>query len=360
MKDDFLTRRMPAEWEHQSMVQLTWPHKDTDWASTYDDIVETMTEMAIAIAENQKLLVVSQIKRQTIAHLKKAMTEKQFCNTTIVACRTNDTWARDHGFITVFEYPHAVSPNDPSIAEQHIHKVKLLDFKFNGWGNKFEANFDNHINSRIYETGAVKGEYENHDDFILEGGSIESDGKGTIFTTANCLLAKNRNKHLTKEQIEEQLKKRLGATRIVWFNHGSLKGDDTDGHIDTLVRCAPNETLIYASHKKADKQNIKEISKLYHEIHKIRNTYGRPFKLVSLPFPEPITDNEGNQLPATYINYLVINKAVIVPIYGQPINDKEACDVLARIYPEREIIPIDARPIIKQHGSVHCLTMQYY
>ena len=311
---------MLAEWEPQSMVQLTWPHKDTDWAPILDEITAVYEEMAHEIRKREPLLIVDQIPH-------------------------NDTWARDHGFITVEE-------------TSFDHKSKaliLLDFCFNGWGEKFEAALDNQINKQLYDQGLVKGLYEDHLDFVLEGGSIESDGKGTIFTTECCLMAPHRNQPLTKAEIEERLKEWLGAERIVWLQHGSLLGDDTDGHIDTLVRICPDDTLLYTG----GDEDHPDLIKMERELQELRTLDGKPYRLLKLPLPRPIYD-DGDRLPATYANYLVINGAVLVPTYNQPDLDAEALRIIGEAFPDREIVGIDCRAVIKQHGSLHCCTMQYY
>ena len=305
---------MLAEWEHQSMVQLTWPHEGTDWAPILDEITAVYENMASEIRKREPLLIVDSIPH-------------------------NDTWARDHGFITVEE---------DSV-------LFLLDFKFNGWGEKFEAALDNEINKHLYEQGLVKGTYEDHLDFVLEGGSIESDGKGTVFTTECCLMAPHRNQPLTKEEIEERLKEWLGAERIVWLQHGSLIGDDTDGHIDTLVRICPNDTLLYTGGDK-DHPDLAEMEK---ELQDLQTLDGKPYRLLKLPLPRPIYD-DGDRLPATYANYLIVNGAVLVPTYNQPDLDQKAMDVIQQAFPDREIVGIDCCVVIKQHGSLHCCTMQYY
>jgi agmatine/peptidylarginine deiminase len=231
----------------------------------------------------------------------------------------------------------------------------LLDFCFNGWGEKFPADLDNQINRHLYDEGLVKGEYEDHLDFVLEGGSIESDGKGTVFTTACCLMAPHRNQPLTQQQIEDRLKQWLGAERIVWLNRGSLIGDDTDGHIDTLVRICPDDTLLYIG-SDDDHPDLYEMEK---ELQELRTLDGRPYRLLKLPLPRPIYD-DGDRLPATYANYLVVNGAVLVPTYAQPDLDAEALRIIGQAFPDHEIVGIDCRPIIRQHGSLHCCTMQYY
>ncbi len=328
-------RRMPAEWEPQSMVQLTWPHEATDWAPILADITAVYEEMAREISKREGLLIVA----PEGTHLPSPLTHH------LTPITSNDTWARDHGFITVEE----LSPIT------HQPSPILLDFCFNGWGEKFEATLDNQINRHLYEQGLVKGTYEDHLDFVLEGGSIESDGKGTIFTTSCCLMAPHRNQPLSRQEIEERLKTYLGAERIVWLEHGSLMGDDTDGHIDTLVRICPDDTLLYTG----GDEDHPDLALMEQELQALRTLDGKPYRLLKLPLPRPVYD-EGERLPATYANYLVINGAVLVPTYAQPDLDAEALRIIGEAFPDREIIGIDCCPVIRQHGSLHCCTMQYY
>ena len=309
--------RLPAEWEPQWGVQLTWPHARTDWAPMLDEITATYEEMAREIRKREELLIVGE--------------------------PSNDTWARDHGFITLVD------------DEGH---TRLLDFKFNGWGEKFAAELDNAINRRIYDEGKVKGEYVDCLDFVLEGGSIESDGKGTIFTTTGCLLAPQCNQPMTKAQIEERLKQELHAERILWIDHGNLVGDDTDGHIDTLVRICPDDTLLYMGAGEPYDEQYEELRLMEEQLKTFRTLDGKPYRLMRLPMPRAIIF-EGERLPATYANFLVINGAVLVPTYDQPDLDAEAMRVIGEAFPGREIVGIDCRSIIKQHGSLHCCTMQY-
>ena len=327
---------MLAEWEHQSMVQLTWPHKDTDWAPILDEITAVYEEIAREIRKREDLLIV--VPEHLIGDLSPLTSH-------LSPLTSNDTWARDHGFITV---------ENSTLSTLHS-QLRLLDFKFNGWGEKFEATLDNQINKHLYDQGLVKGIYEDHLDFVLEGGSIESDGKGTVFTTECCLMAPHRNQPLTKEEIEKRLKEWLGAERIVWLQHGSLIGDDTDGHIDTLVRICPNDTILYTGGD-ADHPDLAEMEK---ELQELRTLDGKPYRLLKLPLPRPIYDG-GDRLPATYANYLIVNGAVLAPTYNQPDLDAQALRIIGEAFPDREVVGIDCCAVIKQHGSLHCCTMQYY
>lgn len=284
-----------------------------------DEITVTYEEMAREIRKREDLLIVG------------------------AEIPTNDTWARDHGFI--------------SLVDDQGHR-RLLDYRFNGWGEKFPADLDNAINRQLYDQGRLQGEYIDSLDFVLEGGSIESDGKGTVFTTSCCLLAPHRNQPMTKAEIEERLKRDLHVQRVLWIDHGELIGDDTDGHIDTLVRICPDDTLLYIGCDDPEDEQYKDLRLMEEQLKTFRTLEGKPYRLLKLPMPRPILF-EGEQLPATYANFLVINGAVLCPTYDQPDLDAEALRLIGEAFPDREIVGIDCRSIIKQHGSLHCCTMQY-
>lgn len=340
--------RLPAEWEPQSLVMLTWPHQATDWAPYLKEITETYVKMADAITRYEQLVIATPHPIQVGAMLSGRLTPEQMTRVYICFCKTNDTWARDHGPITL---------------RSDDGKLTMLDFRFNGWGEKFEATLDNNVTRTLHEDGAFDTETKgtprlaDNDDFVLEGGAIESDGKGTIMTTECCLMAPNRNQPMDKEDIEEELRFRLKAKRIIWLKHGSLIGDDTDGHIDTIVRLAPNDTLLYNKCTDENDEQYADFVALEEELKELRTLDGKPYKLIPLPQPDAIYD-EGERLPATYANFLIINGAVLVPTYNQEEKDKEACEAIKKSFPDREIIAIDSRTIVRQHGSIHCCTMQ--
>lgn len=332
---------MPAEWHRLQMVQLTWPHENTDWNYMLDEVEACYIELAKAISLRVKLLIVAPDTQKVRATLEKNNVIMN--NITLFEAPTNDTWARDHAFITLLgdNVPHYV------------------DFCFNGWGRKFEASLDNAINGRLYDAGIVSGEYEDCTSFVLEGGSIESDGKGTILTTSQCLLAPHRNQPMGKEEIEKCLKKMLHAERILWLNHGNLIGDDTDGHVDTVARLAPNDTIVYMQATDCSDAQYEDLRAMEDEITALRTAEGKPYRMVALPSPNPIHDEEGERLPATYANFLIINNTVLYPTYAQPENDRKAAEALKEAFPSYSIVGIDCRALIKQHGSLHCVTMQY-
>ena len=331
--------RLPAEWEPQEGVQLTWPHAATDWAPILDEITATYEVMAREIAKRERLLIIAP-KGEDLSPL----------TSHLFPLPSNDTWARDHGFI--------------SLVDDQGHR-RLLDFRFNGWGEKFAADLDNALNQQLYDAQALAGDYVSCLDFVLEGGAIESDGQGTVFTTSGCLMAPHRNQPLSQAEIETRLKRELHAERILWIDHGNLIGDDTDGHIDTLVRICPDDTLLYVGCDDPDDPQYEELHLMEAQLRTFRTLQGHPYRLLKLPMPRPIYESDFNaegehdRLPATYANFLVINGAVLCPTYDQPDLDAEALRLIAQAFPGREIVPIDCRAVIRQHGSLHCCTMQF-
>lgn len=332
------TYYLPAEWHKQSYIQLTWPHNETDWAYMLDEVEECFLNIAREIASRQPLLVVAPNFPEK---LKDFPFRQQI---RFVQCPTNDTWARDHAFITLIDR-HA----DPL----------LLDFCFNGWGMKFAANKDNLINRHLSGSGILNGDYTNCRNFVLEGGSIESDGEGTLLTTSTCLLAPNRNDTMTRADIERYLIEKFNLRQVLWLDDGYLAGDDTDSHIDTLARLCPDHTIAYVQCTDRNDEHYGALLSMENQLKTFRTLDGDPFHLLPLPMPDAIYDDDGQRLPATYANFLVMNEAVLYPTYNQPENDTKAAKVLAEAFPGREIVGIDCRALIRQHGSLHCVTMQY-
>lgn len=334
---------LPAEWERQSGVQLTWPHKGTDWLPWLQEVTECYISMAMEIALRERLIIVAQEAKEVELLLQEKLPKKALANISICQIPTNDTWARDHAFITLLTSTGCL----------------LLDFQFNGWGKKFPAELDNQICRHMMEQGIMNGQYEDHLDFVLEGGSIESDGRGTILTTSHCLMAPNRNQPLLQEEIEERLKLYLHAERILLLDHGYLAGDDTDCHIDTLARFCPGDTIAYVQCTDQNDEHYEEIHLMEEQLKSFRTLEGEPYRLVPLPMTRPQYDDEGGRLPATYANFLCINGAVLMPTYGDAELDGLALRQLQTAFPRHKIVPINCRVLIEQHGSLHCCTMQF-
>lgn len=336
-----LKRTMAPEWFMQSGVQLTWPHAGTDWAPMLDEVTDLYVRLAFEIATRETLLIVAPDADSVKTLLEQRLPARATANIIYKQCPTNDTWARDHAPITV------MGQDGP----------ELLDFRFDGWGGKFPADLDNAINARLDDT--LKGRRIDCLDFTLEGGSIETDGLGTLLTTAQCLLNPNRNPQLDQAHIEELLSERLGVSHFLWLTKGHLEGDDTDAHVDTLARLCPGDVIAYVQCKDQADSHYDDLRAMEDELKAFRTPEGKPYKLIPLPLPEAIYDEDGERLPATYANYLVMNTVVLMPTYAQPDLDDEAAAAIRRAYPDRDVVGIDCRPLIRQHGSLHCATMQY-
>ncbi|MBR5086286.1 MAG: agmatine deiminase family protein [Muribaculaceae bacterium] len=330
---------LPPEWERQDAIVMAWPHRDTDWGYMLNEAEACYKAITTAIVREMPLIVVApnieevSCRLSDIDHNEKIIFHK---------CDTNDTWARDFGPISV------LNGNDKL----------MLDFKFDAWGMKFAANKDNLVCRSMERSSIFNARLVNCQDFVLEGGSIESDGKGTILTTSRCLLSPNRNSALSKQEIEEVLHSRLGAKKVLWLNHGELAGDDTDAHIDTLARLAPNDTILYVKSDNTGDEQYESLMLMEKELMSMTNADGKPFNLLPLPCPAPIYDEDGERLPATYANYLITNNQVLVPIYGQHDNDEKALSIIKKAFNNRDVVGIDCNALIKQHGSLHCITMQ--
>jgi agmatine/peptidylarginine deiminase len=335
----------PAEWHHQKAIQLTWPHEATDWRPYLEAINETFVALAREITMREELIVATPHPSEIKELLANKLGETAMKRVNIQTCPTNDTWARDHGALTLLPRNGEGEP-------------LLLDYKFNGWGEKFPWQLDNAINSRLFAQGALQGQMHDCNDFVLEGGSIETDGKGTLLTTSCCLLAPHRNQPMTQAQIEQRLKDDFCVNRVLWLDHGHLDGDDTDGHIDTLVRFAPNDTLLYVGCDNPADSQYGELKAMEEQLRSMRTKERKAYRLLKLPTPHPIYDN-GERLPATYANFVVLNGAVIVPTYAQTDLDQEAMRLIGDAFSGREVVGIDSRTVIRQHGSLHCLTMHY-
>jgi agmatine deiminase len=333
------TLRLPAEWEEQDGVLMAWPHEATDWRAYLAHSRDTFAQIVSHASRHARVALVTPTPDETRRTL--AATETRMDRVTLYSLPTNDTWARDFGPITVFENSHPV----------------LLDFQFNGWGGKFPAELDNRLTQRLKDHGAFGGTRLRTFHLELEGGSIESDGHGTILTTVSCNANPNRNAHFAPGDMDQALTRFLGASRVLWLKHGYLAGDDTDGHIDMLARFAPRDTLVYQSCDRPEDEHFEALRAMAAELAEFRTAAGAPYRLLPLPWPEARHDADGHRLPASYANFLVLNGAVLAPVYGDP-RDALALDTLRKAFPGRHVVGIDCSALIRQHGSLHCVTMQ--
>ncbi len=321
---------------------LTWPHAHSDWAPSLAAVEPVFVAIALAIAQREKILIAcydEDHKQHVATRLQAAGLSAH--RLLLHISDSNDTWARDHG-------PISVSCSG---------ETRLLDFTFNGWGDKYPADLDNHVTRRLHAAGAFGNAPLQRVDLILEGGSIEVDGSGSLLTTRRCLLAPTRNPGMSQAQLEQLLGEHLGVTRVLWLEHGYLAGDDTDSHIDTLARYCNVNTIAYVQCDDPQDEHYAELQAMERELHALRSISGEPYRLVPLPWPRAKLDEDGIRIPATYANFLIINDAVLVPTYNDPA-DAVALARLGTCFPGREIIGIDCLPLIQQHGSLHCVTMQ--
>jgi len=334
-----MKRRLPAEWEEQDGVLMAWPHDKTEWLPHLESVERVYIDIAREISRFERLVVAAPDTEGVRAKMREAGVAMEQVG--IYEIETNDTWARDFGPIVVLE----------------DGKPVLLDFVFNGWGLKFPANLDNQITCRLAALGAFGSAPIKTTGFILEGGSIESDGQGTLLTTAECLLSPNRNPHFSRAEIEEFMGGVLGADLFLWLESGYLVGDDTDSHVDTLARLCPNGTILHTACDDPDDEHYEALKAMAEELEAFRARDGRPYRLIPLPWPAACFDDDGQRIPATYANFLVINQAVLVPTYGSE-KDAVAIEVIGQVFPGREVIGIDCLPLLLGHGSLHCVTMQ--
>ncbi|MES2885118.1 MAG: agmatine deiminase family protein [Pseudomonadota bacterium] len=335
-----MTAFLPPEWAPQSAIQLTWPRATGDFADWFEDVRANFVQLAVAISRFQPVLIgteedVTALRAELIAH--GAVSH----HLRLYPVQSNDVWARDHGPIAVLRDGNPV----------------LLDFTFNGWGGKFDAALDNTLTRQLKDLGAFSAPVESTD-FVLEGGGIDVDGEGALLTTERCLLAPTRNPHLSKAQIEDELKARLGVTRVLWLKSGDLIGDDTDGHVDTIARFCNATTIAYQACEDRSDAHFDDLKALESELRALTQPNGQPYTLVPLPLPPPIFDEDGKRLPAGYPNFLILNGAVLMPTYGDAATDAEALSRLKPHFPGREVIGLDCRALINQYGSLHCATMQ--
>lgn len=327
-------RRMPAEWEKQKAVLLSFPHKNSDWSDNLNSALSVFVKIAQAIAYKESVYIVCDDKQ---------MIKDLFCSTnnmSFIELPTNDTWTRDYGVITV----------------EDDGETKFLDFTFDGWGGKFDAHLDNDVNKALQQKGYFGTTPFETVDFVFEGGSIESDGEGTILTTSECLCNPNRNGGLTKETIETKLTEYLGAKRFLWLDYGYLAGDDTDSHVDTLARFVNSNTIVYVKCDDKNDEHYEALKAMEKQLREFTTVERKPYNLVALPMTKAIY-KDGIRLPATYANFLITNHALVYPTYDDEA-DKIVGDIFKELFSNLEIIPINCLRLIEQGGSLHCSTMQ--
>jgi agmatine/peptidylarginine deiminase len=331
--------RLPAEWEPQSAVLIAWPHAETDWAARLAQVEDTYIALVAAITLFEPVVVcVADDDVQAYARARLSSARIDMHRVRFVEVAYDDTWLRDSGPITL----------------QESDGFRLLDFRFTGWGGKFEASRDDQLVEALSGTGIFLKNTRQPIDFALEGGAIDTDGAGTLLSTWQCLH--ERHPELDRPTLTAMLADWLQQDRVLWLDHGYLEGDDTDAHIDTLARFAAPDAIVFQACDDPMDSHYAELQSMADEIAALRTRNGHPYRLFPLPWAKPIVDDD-RRLAASYANFLIINGAVLMPVYGDEA-DARAQVVLAQAFPGRDIIPVPCRPLIWQNGSLHCITMQ--
>ena len=359
-------RRLPAEWEPVGAVLLAWPRADGDWApylrearACYRRLLAALTALVpvlLLVDEPQRVRLelgpeLAALTRQPAASAASAASGEVGASAAprlrLLASPARDTWTRDYGPITVLEGPE---------------RPLLLNFAFNGWGGKYASGGDDAATRALHASGALGPVPLERHGLVLEGGSIDSDGQGTLLTTSTCLLASSRNPRLDRPALEAELERLLGVKRMLWLEHSALAGDDTDAHIDTLARFCPNNTLVYVQGEPnlaLQASAARPHDPLERQLRALRTPEGHPYRLVPLPpGPPRHAPDDGRPLPATYANALLLNGSVLLPVYGDPERDAAAAVAWRRACPGWRVTPLDCSALLLQHGSLHCATMQ--
>ena len=331
--------RFPAEWEPQAAILIAWPNADTDWAERLAEVEDTYIALVAAIVRFQRVVIcVADDDVETYAEMRLRSNRVDMERVRFVTVPYDDTWLRDSGPITL----------------RGGDGFRLLDFRFTGWGGKFDASDDDQLVERLTAQHLFTTRERQVIDFALEGGAIETDGEGSLLTTWRCLH--ERHPDATREELTAKLSGWLRQDRVLWLDHGALEGDDTDAHIDTLARFAARDAIVFQACDDETDSHYADLKAMADEIAALRTKDGQPYRLFPLPWARPIVDG-GRRLAASYANFLIVNGAVLMPAYGDAA-DSAAAAVLARAFPNREIVQVPCRPLIWQNGSLHCITMQ--
>lgn len=328
---------MLPEWAEQGAVLLSWPHDQTDWLPWLPAIEADYVELASAISTEVTPLILcrDEAHREHVAGLLAGRCQHA---PRLVVTPVNDTWCRDYGPVSV----------------RRDGRLELLDFRFQGWGSKYEASLDDAVNTALAELWQAP---LRRVEFELEGGSIETDGQGSLLTTEHCLLDSERNQEYSREEIEALVLRELGLDRVLWISKGALLGDDTDSHIDNLVRFCDPHTIACLVCSREDDVHYQPLQEMAEQVRALRQPGGSPYRVVPVELPEARFDEDGKRLPASYVNFLILNGSVLVPVFGCA-EDALALNALQQAFPGKRMVPVPGNNLIRQFGGPHCATMQ--
>jgi agmatine deiminase len=324
---------MPAEWTPHAAVWTAWPAGEALWVGQLEPVRQDFTGFIRALArfEPVHLLVRDRATEQD------ARQRLDGAAVTFHRVKYDDVWLRDSGPIMV----------------RNGDRVALLDWKFNGWGQKYDAAADNVVPQRI---AAVLGTAAESIDVVLEGGSIEVNGAGVLLTTRQCLLSRKRNPSLDEAAVENVLRHGLGVNTVLWLERG-LEGDHTDGHIDTITRFVNKRTIVTSTCDDPADPNSETLRHNLERLREFTDTEGRPFEVIELPLPQARAEFAGERLPLTYANFYIANGGVVVPVFGDP-HDEQALAILRPLFPDRDVVGVMARALMTGGGAFHCVTQQ--
>lgn len=333
-----MTYRMPAEWEPHAGTWLAWPHNRKHWPGKFDPIPKMYVQFIKALTRSERVfLCVQDIEMEREVRTLLEQGNVALRQVDFFQILTNASWSRDHGPMFV----------------QSPDGLTIVDWGYNGNGKKWgPTNLDDAVPEKI---AGLLGLPIISPQMILEGGSIEVNGRGTLLTTESCLLNKNRNPQLNREQIEGYLREHLGATNILWLKEG-IAGDDTDGHIDDLARFVNPTTVVCPLTNDPTDADYAILQQNYRDLQKMRDQDGKPLTIVPLPTPSPVI-HKRERLPASYANFYIANTVVLVPTFGCP-QDAEALATLQQFFPNRRVVGIDCIDLVWGLGTIHCSTMQ--
>jgi agmatine deiminase len=340
-------RRMPAEWEAHAATWLSWPHDRDTWPGVFDRVPAAWGAMARALRADEEVRILSRDERMDLEI--RAALEGDLAGVRLVRVPTADVWVRDYGPIFVFEEEGASAASAAAGAE----KLVITDWIFNAWGGKYPwMCADSAVPRRL---GELFGFPVVEVGTVLEGGSIDVDGEGTLLTTESCLLAPTRNPGLDRAGIERRLREFLGARAVVWLGEG-IAGDDTDGHVDDLCRFVAPGRVVTAVERDARDENHRPLAENRERLQGVRDAAGRRLEVVELPMPPPLF-HDGARSPASYANFYIGTGSVLVPTFACE-RDAEALGILADLFPGRRVLGIDCRDVVAGLGAIHCVTRE--
>jgi agmatine deiminase len=361
---------MPAEWAPHAATWLAWPHQRSDWPGKFQPIPWVVAEIIRYLARNERVELIvrdeadekrarSVLSRaDALIELNKITLSDQGRGVRFHRWPTDRMWTRDSGAIFVTQ---SGAKETGDIEDTKL--IRPIDFRFNAWAKYENWKYDNQLPQRIAKVlklAAVKAETQNNGKpyhFVLEGGSIDANGRGTLLTTEECLLSpiQQRNPGLAKEQIERTLCQYLGLTKILWLDRG-IVGDDTHGHVDDISRFVAEDTIVTVVEPNTNDANHEPLAENLRRLKAMTDQDGRKFQIIELPMPAPVIFR-GQRLPASYANFYIANNVVLVPVFNDP-NDRVALNLLSEIFPTREVVGIYCRDLVWGLGTIHCMTQQ--